>query len=316
MNFKHILLMSQNISKEQALFDWTLKLAQQHHAHITVLSVLPELQANLTDWIKNTLPSDIMAQQIQGVLSAISPWTIQAQQMGVPLKTQVEFGKPFYKAIQTVLKTDIDLVIKTTDEIESSLSHYVFGSQDLHLLRKCPCPVLLYKEDSKLPFEQVMGSIDLDIDIEPPQPNAHNEAILNSALVMTEHDHAALTVVHAWQTDAENLIRYWNTDISNAEVIRFTKSVHQQHVLAFEHEIKMCRAQRPYLKVLLPKGHAEQVIPQIVQDQKIDLLVMGTLGRNGLPGLIIGNTAETILEQIQCSVLAIKPPGFISPITL
>jgi len=30
----------------------------------------------------------------------------------------------------------------------------------------------------------------------------------------------------------------------------------------------------------------------------------------------MGNTAETILNQIDCSVLAIKPPGFVTPVTL
>ncbi len=45
-----------------------------------------------------------------------------------------------------------------------------------------------------------------------------------------------------------------------------------------------------------------------------DLIVMGTVARTGVPGLIMGNSAETILSQIDCSVLAIKPPGFVSPI--
>jgi nucleotide-binding universal stress UspA family protein len=30
----------------------------------------------------------------------------------------------------------------------------------------------------------------------------------------------------------------------------------------------------------------------------------------------MGNTAEAILGALECSVLAIKPPGFVTPITL
>ena len=45
-----------------------------------------------------------------------------------------------------------------------------------------------------------------------------------------------------------------------------------------------------------------------------DLVVMGTVGRTGIAGLFIGNTAEMVLEQVQCSVLAVKPPGFVSPV--
>lgn len=316
MIFKHLLLVSQNIEKDQALFNWTLSFAQKHQAHLTVLNVLPELTANLVDWVKNLLPSDILAQQTQTALSAMHPWAIQANQAGVPLATRVEFGKPFYRAIQTVLKDNIDMVIKQTDEIESPFSQYVFGSQDLHLLRKCPCPVLLHKQGAHLPFERVMASIDVDIETENLKPNELNQSILNLALAIVEQNHSSLTVAHAWQAETENLIRHWNTDMTEAEILRFSEEVRQQHAWALDYEIQPYRELKPDLTVTLPKGRAEQVIPQIAHKQNIDLLVMGTLGRNGLPGLVIGNTAETILEQIECSVLAIKPAGFISPISL
>lgn len=68
--------------------------------------------------------------------------------------------------------------------------------------------------------------------------------------------------------------------------------------------------------VHLVKGQPTREIPQLVKQHNIDLIIMGTVARTGIPGFIIGNTAEIILEQVQCSVLAIKPDGFLSPITL
>ncbi len=56
------------------------------------------------------------------------------------------------------------------------------------------------------------------------------------------------------------------------------------------------------------------MIPELADELDADLVVMGTVGRTGIAGLLIGNTAETILERIGCSVLAIKPSGFRSPI--
>ena len=41
---------------------------------------------------------------------------------------------------------------------------------------------------------------------------------------------------------------------------------------------------------------------------------MGTLGRNGIPGLFIGNTAEDVLQATRASVLAVKPEDFASPV--
>lgn len=40
------------------------------------------------------------------------------------------------------------------------------------------------------------------------------------------------------------------------------------------------------------------------------------VARTGIPGFVMGNTADTILKQIDCAVLATKPPGFATPVTL
>jgi nucleotide-binding universal stress UspA family protein len=57
-------------------------------------------------------------------------------------------------------------------------------------------------------------------------------------------------------------------------------------------------------------------VPESARESQADLVVMGTVGRTGISGLFIGNTAEAILEQVRCSVLAIKPLGFVSPVKL
>ena len=46
----------------------------------------------------------------------------------------------------------------------------------------------------------------------------------------------------------------------------------------------------------------------------IDLVVMGTVARRGLAGLLMGNTAEHMIQELRCSVFALKPAGFRSPI--
>jgi nucleotide-binding universal stress UspA family protein len=64
------------------------------------------------------------------------------------------------------------------------------------------------------------------------------------------------------------------------------------------------------------KGQAKYVIPEFTKNLGAELIIMGTVGRSGIPGYIIGNTAETILNSISCSVLAVKPKDFICPINL
>lgn len=64
------------------------------------------------------------------------------------------------------------------------------------------------------------------------------------------------------------------------------------------------------------KGDAKNVVPTKARELDVDLVVMGTVARTGIAGFFMGNTAENILTQLDCSVLTIKPPEFVSPITL
>ena len=41
---------------------------------------------------------------------------------------------------------------------------------------------------------------------------------------------------------------------------------------------------------------------------------MGTMSRGGVAGLLVGNTAERLLDKVECSLLTIKPEDFVSPV--
>jgi nucleotide-binding universal stress UspA family protein len=64
------------------------------------------------------------------------------------------------------------------------------------------------------------------------------------------------------------------------------------------------------------KGPAQYVVSELARELEVDLVVMGTVARTGIDGFFMGNTAESILGELDCSVLTIKPPGFTSPVTL
>ncbi len=64
------------------------------------------------------------------------------------------------------------------------------------------------------------------------------------------------------------------------------------------------------------ESEAEDVLIDTVSREKIDLVVMGTVARTDLVGFLVGNTSEAVLNLINSSALAIKPPGFIPPVTL
>jgi len=41
---------------------------------------------------------------------------------------------------------------------------------------------------------------------------------------------------------------------------------------------------------------------------------MENVCRTGMAGFFIGSTAENVLQQVNCSMLTVKPEGFVSPV--
>jgi nucleotide-binding universal stress UspA family protein len=64
------------------------------------------------------------------------------------------------------------------------------------------------------------------------------------------------------------------------------------------------------------KGEPGDLIPKLAARMEVELIVMGTVSRSGVAGFLIGNTAEMILRRVRCSVLTVKPDGFVTPVRL
>ena len=64
---------------------------------------------------------------------------------------------------------------------------------------------------------------------------------------------------------------------------------------------------------LVPQQPAN-AIPALARKLACDVVVMGALSRSGLKGLVIGNTAERVLDDLRCDVLVVKQPGFESAV--
>jgi nucleotide-binding universal stress UspA family protein len=61
-------------------------------------------------------------------------------------------------------------------------------------------------------------------------------------------------------------------------------------------------------------GRPAEAIVRTASELQADLIAIGTVGRSGLEGLFLGNTAESVLTASDCNVLAVKPAGFLTPV--
>ena len=117
-------------------------------------------------------------------------------------------------------------------------------------------------------------------------------------------------MVHVWRIAAETALRGRQIDTTDVDqMLQRMEAAHQS-------EMDRVLGEYPYDKttVHLVKGQAKEIIPDLAEILEADLVVIGTIGRSGVPGVLIGNTAEEILSAVDCSVLTLKPEGFETPI--
>jgi nucleotide-binding universal stress UspA family protein len=255
----------------------------------------------------------------QNLETLVSPYSSR-----VEINTRVLVGSPFLEVIREVLRTGRDLVIKSPEPRE--WLDRLFDSDDMHLLRKCPCPVWLIKPQAPKTFRRILATVDVDAGYpaaEMDTRHALNRQILELATSLALSEFAELHIAHAWRAIGESAMRGGFMQTSEKNITAYVEQVRRDHALGLNtlmHEVtgNLDPAALDYLKpqTHLVKGWARKEIPALARQIDADLVVMGTVARTGISGFLMGNTAETILNQIDCSVLAIKPPGFLTPVTL
>ena len=235
--------------------------------------------------------------------------SIEEQYGAIHVKSIVKLGQPAIEVIRHVLRENHDLVIKGA-EGQVGKFHAVFGSTELKLLRKCPCPVWLIKLSRQKRLSRILAAVDLS-------SNARDKAsldrlIMTLAASLVSRDESELHVAHAWTVANEQKLR--GRQILKTTVDRLLVSMES----ACQKQLDELLAKFPHsnAKGHLIRGEPKDVILRFVGENKVDLVVLGTVARVGLPGFFIGNNAESILNAVDCSVLAIKPDRFETPVSI
>jgi nucleotide-binding universal stress UspA family protein len=227
---------------------------------------------------------------------------------GLDVRVDVRVGTEFLEIVRLVLRDGHDLVVKGA----AGAAGAPLGSTDLHLLRKCPVPVWIDRPARSTGYRRVLAAVDPCP--EEPARESLDRAILDLAAAVASAYEAELHVLHAWTLPGEAALSGPFMNVPPDEVAALGKTERRRR----DHELRALLGRYPPAipdyRLHLLKGPASRVIPSFVRRHRMDLIVMGTVGRTGLPGLLIGNTAENVINHVGCSLLAVKPEGFASPV--
>ncbi len=317
--FSNILFVADDELEASAGLDRALKLAHHNDASLTVVDVVEAIPKGMQMGITAITPEELAEVAVSDRREELQTAVNAARERGHDIEVKILVGSIFLEIIRQVIRNQHDLVIKCA-ETSATLTESLFGSTDMHLLRKCPCPVWLIKSSNRDHFKRVLAALDWD-DGDPNKIELNNTILeIATSLAMSESEE--LHIAHAWEFIGEDIFRSQRTNATAAEVdaMILEEEKRRRHWLEtlIEGPGASYKKAIDYLKPELhcPKGTARQAIPTIIKELDVELVVMGTIGRTGIPGFFMGNTAESILNQIDCSVLALNPPGFESPVTL
>ncbi|MDO6565846.1 universal stress protein UspE [Alteromonas sp. 1_MG-2023] len=305
IKYERILAVIEADRDTQPALSRAYELAKKTDATVTAMLVVYDLSYDMTTMLS---PDDREAMR-DAVTKEHAGWLKKTlDDLGFS-KTDIVVewnNRAFEAVVHYVLDNNIDLVVKATKR-HDDLASVIFTPTDWHLLRKCPSPVLLVKDHAWPENGEIIAAVNVG-----SEDDEH--ALLNDKITVIANDYAALLSGNV------NLVNsYPATPLNIAiEVPEFDPDTYNNAV-KHHHELEMNKHSEKYAidseRCYVKEGLPEKVIPRIAKDIDAELVIIGTVGRVGISAALIGNTAEHVIDELVCDVLAIKPDGFISPLS-
>lgn len=317
--FKNILYIAEPSLDQAASMARAVSLAENNQARLTLLHIIEPPRAGVLEGSRTleALYAKVLQRMSEDMEALAAPYRER-----LAIGVQVRLGTPFLEIIRDVLAQGRDLVIKLASPDTGILDRFLSGT-DMQLLRKSPCPVWIMSPRDKDNYRRILAAVDFDPWRPDPDSDAINRKILGLASSLALSDFADLHLVHSWEPLSPDMMRLWSDESDTSQIASYigTEQLrHQEGLERLTHQLKgwIGAEAFDYLapRLHLPRGSAAEAIPALAERLKFDLVIMGTVGRTGIPGFIIGNTAEAILGQLTCALLAVKPDGFVTSVTL
>jgi universal stress protein E len=303
---ERIMIGYDGFERGEALPAEALWLARAHRATLHVVHVVPSLPRSI--WWSEAISARELQRAVIEQRGRQLHELAHARTRGVKVTTEVREGIPHVELIRAAVAQQADVLVVSDEPLRRG-KRGAFGTVTMKLLRKCPVPVWAARTATHDRVRRVMAAVDVE------DTHSLNEQVLRLAQQFARARDARLFVIHAWTLWGEHLLKGYG-GVSPASLEKLLADRHLETLTAVQQLVAAQVPAERQPEVLVVKGDAREAIPAAVREHQIDLLVMGTVARAGVSGFVIGNTAEKILNDLDCSVLTAKPEGFVTPIAL
>jgi nucleotide-binding universal stress UspA family protein len=307
--FKRILLYADPAANIEPALRYAAQVATHNHGAVTVVDCVDPVPGIVKTFFPATWNlQSIVAKDHEKRLEEIAT---RLRDEGVRATTKLLVGPTALEVTREVLRAGHDLVIKTAQGNRENKEMAFFSTATIRLMRICGCPVWVVDPDETDRFDRILAAVD-------PSTDDLNHMQLNSEVLdlagdLAEWGGGRLYIVYAWAPYGETVLRTRMSEESLRKYIEDSRR-HAENEMAYL--LAQFGKRITASSVHLLRGDPHEAIPDFALQGGIDLIVMGTVGRTGISGFLMGNTAERVLRRVQCSVLALKPDTFVSPVKL
>lgn len=313
--FKNIVYIVKDDLQDSASLARAVLLAKNNQANLTLLKIQPKLSSSVYSEILGASKEDIERAVLERSEESLTQ-LIDSIDLPTTVTCIVKIGKTYEETIRLVQTHQFDLVIKEAQNL--TWIERFFSSDDINLLRLCPTPVWLIKANTQHEYKNIIAAVSFDGDV-TVYP-ALNNTLIKLASSMTLLESASLHVANVYDAANAGFIGLWAEDpdeVAN-QLYSAEFSISNDKVTALLADLKQALGEQIYsylaAKTHLMQGEPAQELAKLAKTIEADLVVIGTTAKEGVVGALLGNTVETLLSQLDCSVLAVKPDGFVTPL--
>jgi len=223
---------------------------------------------------------------------------------GLDAAVDAVWDHPLHEGIvRKVTRAKPDLVLKDT-HYHQLIRRSLFSNTDWNLIRDCRAPLMLVKPATRPQIETIIAAVDPVHERDKPAELDHD--IIGTAERLAGSTGAAVHVVHAFDPAPAYAVSADAMSFPIAEPINeLMQGLKRKHEQAMSDLLS--RYSIPQERVHLGEGDTRDVLTTKIEELDADLIVMGAVSRSALQRLLLGSTAERVLDHVPCDLLIVKP---------
>ena len=207
------------------------------------------------------------------------------------LKIQMTTGTPFAEIIRQAREEAADVVLVGAHGA-NFIKDLLFGATAEKVVRHGDRPTLVVKRPARGPYQRVLVATDFS-----------RESAEALKLAMKLAPRAKCYLLHAYQGIEEHLLK---AGIVKSAILRHRRRFARESRKRMERFIRELNLERKPLRRISRFGRARHVITEAARSLQPDLLCLGSLGRTGIPYLLLGSVAEHVVRESKCDVLVVR----------